>query len=255
LATLAAVTLLVGGAGCRSSGEEAAKAADEGGVAVVELFTSEGCSSCPPADRVLGDLVADAGRRGQAVYCLAFHVDYWDRLGWADPYGSKTYSERQHAYARALGLDQVYTPQMIVNGSEEFVGSDAARAKKSIRAALGRRAAAGVKLETEAAKPGQLTVRYAVTEAPEGANLRVAFVEKEAATDVPRGENAGRKLRHFHVVRAFRSVDLSDSPKGEVVLDVPATKAGTVIAYLQEGKTLKIVGAASRDVPAAARKP
>jgi hypothetical protein len=254
LAALAVVTLLAGGTGCRSSGEEAAKAADEGGVAVVELFTSEGCSSCPPADRVLGDLIADAARRNQAVYCLAFHVDYWDRLGWADPYGSKGHSERQHAYARVLGLDQVYTPQMIVNGSDEFVGSDAARAKKSIREALGRRAAAAVKLDVGTAKPGKLTVRYAVTEAPEGASLRVAFVEKEAATDVPRGENAGRKLRHFHVVRDFRSVDLSDSPKGEVVLEVPAAKAVTVIAYVQEGKTLKIVGAASRDVPAG-RKP
>ena len=100
--------------------------------AVVELFTSEGCSSCPPADNLLGEIVKDAQKGQQRVYCLSFHVDYWNSLGWRDPYSDPAFSRRQREYARAFESVQVYTPQMVVNGSTGFVGSDrTARASKS----------------------------------------------------------------------------------------------------------------------------
>src|SRR5947209_8838656 len=86
------------------------------GVAVVELFTSQGCSSCPPADKLLTDLSRD----GRAIFTLAFHVDYWNRLGWADTFSDAAYSRRQEQYAKAFGLDDLYTPQMVVNGNKQF---------------------------------------------------------------------------------------------------------------------------------------
>ena len=106
--------------------------------AVVELFTSEGCSSCPPPDALLAEILEDARKDGRRVFCLSFHVDYWNRLGWTDPYSAPAFSRRQQSYAQAFKNDQVYTPQMIVNGTEEFVGSDRHRSRAAIDAALKR---------------------------------------------------------------------------------------------------------------------
>jgi hypothetical protein len=96
--------------------------------AVVELFTSEGCSSCPPADRLLARIADEAAHSGQPVYALAFHVGYWDRLEWSDRFADPAFSRRQERYAAALGMPAVYTPEMIVNGRASFVGSDERRA-------------------------------------------------------------------------------------------------------------------------------
>src|SRR5258706_10393726 len=93
------------------------------GIAVIELFTSEGCSSCPPADALLAEILRDARGKNLAIYPLAFHVDYWDHLGWRDPYSDPAYSARQRGYSRTFHRDSIYTPQMIINGVSEFVGS------------------------------------------------------------------------------------------------------------------------------------
>ena len=224
----------------------------EAGIAVVELFTSEGCSSCPAADKLLGERIADAKRHGRRVYGLAFHVDYWDHLGWKDPFGSRLASLRQQGYARLLGKQGVYTPQMIVNGTDEFVGSDAARAERSIRTALARPVTATVTLKTEASdKAGRLKLHYEVAGAPAEAYLQIAFVESEQTVKVPRGENAGRKLKHFNVVKGFQSVDMAKAPKGDVDLRLPAPGVGTIIAYVQDTKNVKIVGAAAVEIKAA----
>lgn len=122
--------------------------AAEDAFAVVELFTSEGCSSCPPADRLLGDFVDDARNNDKRIFALAFHVDYWNYLGWEDIYASSEFSDRQRTYAEALKTNRIYTPQMIVNGNDEFVGSNRNRAKKSIRSALKK--AAGIRITLQA---------------------------------------------------------------------------------------------------------
>ena len=110
----------------RAAAEAAARKADEQrqrtGVAVVELFTSQGCSSCPPADTALQQVERVAKERNLRVYCLSFHVDYWNRLGWNDPYSHADYSARQATYAAKKTDNNLYTPQMIVNGTDEFVG-------------------------------------------------------------------------------------------------------------------------------------
>ena len=145
--------------------------------AVVELFTSEGCSSCPPADDLLGEIVKDAQKGQQRVYCLSFHVDYWNSLGWRDLYSDPAFSRRQLEYAMAFKSDQIYTPQMVVNGSTGFVGSDRTP-RKQIDAALKQPVRAAVKLSQEQTKDASSVVfAYEVRRAARGSVLNVAVVE------------------------------------------------------------------------------
>ena len=128
-------------------------------VAVVELFTSQGCSSCPPADAVLSRVDELAREKKLSVYVLSFHVDYWNRLGWTDPYSDDEFTRRQNQYAGLFRSNRVYTPQMIVNGQTEFVGSDAKRATQAIRRALTRDADHRVRMEVEV-EAESVRVRY-----------------------------------------------------------------------------------------------
>jgi hypothetical protein len=214
------------------------------GVAVVELFTSEGCSSCPPADAVLADLATSGDR---SVYALAFHVDYWDDLGWADRFASPAYAARQRSYARALGVRGVYTPQMVVDGTEGLTGSDRGRATAAIARALQRPAAATLALKVRPTGEKALTVDYEAKGAPTGSALNVALVERDASSAVRAGENAGKTLRHVNVVRAFVTMPLTSST-GSVPVPYPAglrSEDIEAIAYVQRTDgSMAIVGAA-----------
>jgi hypothetical protein len=208
-------------------------------IAVIELFTSEGCSSCPPADRLLRDLAA---RNDARLFPLAFHVDYWNRLGWRDPFSDAAYSQRQRAYARAVGTGRVYTPQMIVNGQREFVGSRRGEAERAIQQTLDVPVAATVDLRT-ILEGRAVSVDYAVANAPDDAVLHLALVQCEAEQDVARGENAGRTLRHANVVRAFETVP---AKAGRQVLALPdgmTAMNAAVVGYAQDPATMKIVAA------------
>lgn len=200
---------------------------------LLELFTSEGCSSCPPADALLSELAAEPG-----VIALELHVDYWDRLGWKDPFSQAVFSERQARYQTALGRSGVYTPQIVVNGAVEGVGSDRARIA-SLRAAAPKAASpvtvvverAGDRIEIQASAPG----------APAGSDLLVAVAEADLATDVPRGENAGRRLAHGAVVRRLAGVPAS----GKLSIPVePGWHPGklSIVAILQAPHTGRILG-------------
>ncbi len=219
--------------------------------AVVELFTSEGCSSCPPADAFLAKLVAESRQRKEAIYLLAFHVDYWDRLGWKDSFGDAAYSQRQNEYVQALGLNSAYTPQMLVNGQEEFVGSDEARARRSIAAALERPPGLTLKLTAGAISDGVLPVDFTVSGSSR-AILRLAVVERNLESQVSRGENSGRKLKHENVVRVFQSVPVGRTRKGHASIPLPeslVTSHASLIAYAQDPESLEILGAAADDLP------
>jgi hypothetical protein len=178
---------------------------------LVELFTSEGCSSCPPADNLLARLSKEQPIPGVEIIGLSEHVDYWNRLGWSDPFSAGTYSARQSNYASAFRLDSVYTPQMVVDGQQEFLGSDAQRARSAIQKAAGRPKATititkVVPKADDAAKPGALALRVRVKYLPKGegeevADVMLAITEDELLSHVQRGENAGRHLMHTAVVR------------------------------------------------------
>jgi len=166
------------------------------GPSVVELYTSQGCSSCPPADRVLGELSTMPN-----VIALAFHVDYWDNIGWRDHYSIPNAVERQYRYVQSLGLSSAFTPQAVVDGRSSFVGSD----KRRILDALADQAGEAVPVSLEVSD-GVLTVRV-----PEGQDRKpyqvfVAAYLPQASTPVGRGENSGRTLQEFNIVRQFRSI-------------------------------------------------
>jgi len=201
------------------------------GFAVVELFTSEGCSSCPPADRLLMDLSTRPG-----VYALEFHVDYWNSLGWRDPYSAAAYSDRQRAYG-----DDIYTPQMVVNGTNLFVGSNRARAEAAIASALGVTPAVTLHARLDGNR-----LNYRETGAPEGARLCVAVLDPRRTTRVLRGENAGHTLEHARVVRGFASERITG--EGSVALPA-AVNRGSVVAFVQDPRTNAILGAAELKAP------
>ncbi len=227
-------------------------AAKSAPAALLELYTSEGCSSCPPADALLRELAAAARRDSTRIYCLAFHVDYWNRLGWRDPYSDAAFSERQAIYGGRF--ESRYTPQMVVNGAESFVGSDRVRATQAIEAALATAAAVDVQASGGTLVPGSgLRVEYQVTPVHRGAELHAALVERDLVSHVASGENRGRTLAHDNVVRVFRTVTLDAGPKGTLFLDLPAgvrrDHAGIVV-YVQDPQSHHVLGATAFDLPA-----
>ncbi|MEN1678903.1 MAG: DUF1223 domain-containing protein [Planctomycetota bacterium] len=219
-------------------------------VAVVELFTSQGCSSCPPADKLLATI--DQTARGQQlpVYVLSMHVDYWNSLGWADPYSSKAFTERQRRYAAAARSTRIYTPQMVVSGRAEFVGSNSRQAGSTLNAALKRPAEATVQLAVSPEATGDAwQVRYTATGAASADAIVLCLVADAEAIDVERGENRGRQLAHAGVVRALVERPLSGSPTGEARIAWPATqprgdKPVGVVAFVQDPTSMAIKGAA-----------
>lgn len=172
------------------------------GVAVVELFTSEGCSSCPAADAALARVAASAERSGLPVYTVELHVDYWDYLGWRDPFDDARFSERQAGYRSLTG--STYTPQAVVNGVNEAIGSDEPNLNQLISLALAMPATTRLALSAER-KDGGLLVRCVGDGGELPQTLNLFAVEDNVESNVARGENAGERLRHRNVARAFET--------------------------------------------------
>lgn len=173
-------------------------AADGKPLTVVELFTSQGCSSCPPADALLAELV-----KRDDVLALSLHVDYWDYIGWKDPFSDAAYTRRQNTYAERFHLRYVYTPQMVVQGSEQIVGSDRDGVSKMIARHAGP---PQVALSLTASADGGLAVRLPKTLLTSPATVWIATFDAEHTTEVERGENAGRRLVNANVVRGIATV-------------------------------------------------
>lgn len=220
--------------------------------AVVELFTSEGCSSCPAADETLADITAEEERAGHRVYTLELHVDYWNDLGWVDPFSAPVHSERQRGYAHALGVNGIYTPQMVVNGRAELVGSRGAEARSAIERALARPSSVGVSVFGARVKdaPGVIQVQYRVSSAA-AVNLQLALAEDATQTKVAGGENAGRTLKHRHVVRSFWTGRVAGNAQGTWRASWPASAQNSrafVVAYAADPGTLAIIGADGQEL-------
>jgi len=216
------------------------------GFAVVELFTSEGCSSCPPADRLLAQLASRADNDAP-IFALSFHVDYWNYLGWTDPYSDAAFSARQRTYSRVLG-EGVYTPQMIVNGHEVFVGSNASKAEQALRKALAQPAPVELSLDLNKLAADELQATYHADHLPADAVVHLALVERGLAQDVTRGENTGRTLTHENVVRTFTTLpaDIHTTTLALPADYVPGNT--TLIAYAQHPATMQILGATRIDL-------
>jgi hypothetical protein len=228
---------------------------------VVELFTSEGCSSCPPADTLLARLERTQPVPGARIIVLEEHVDYWNQLGWVDPFSAPQYRGRQNDYALVFHVDNVYTPQMVVNGQAAFIGDDLNRAYQEIGvAAQAQGALVELKTEPNAREPEliDLSVRLSNLKPArlQDSNVYLAVTENELVSNVARGENAGRLLRHAAVVRSFGvigRVDPRGGNAGQIVSTLRFPREWRrenlrAVVFVQERDSLRIMGAGVIDL-------
>ncbi len=214
---------------------------------IVELFTSQGCSSCPSADKNLTELLKQYNQQGKPVYGLSFHVDYWNYLGWKDPYSSKEFTQRQRQYAQQLNLNSIYTPQMIVNGTTEFVGSSKADATRAIEAKLNANSNYKIVINDLKLNGNSVGFEYTLDNVPANCQLRVAIVDKSVENEVPAGENSGRRLHHDNVVCAFQTVTPKLSGAVNLAVAKPNFSNSLLIIYLQDDQ-LQVLAAASKAI-------
>lgn len=248
------ITVLLIGIGMVISGRISAGTPGVHTPVLVELFTSEGCSSCPPADRLLEKFDRQPNA-GQELIVLSEHVDYWNHIGWKDPYSKHFFSERQSGYAQRFGLDSVYTPQMVVDGSVEFVGSDSGQATKAFARIVGKPKVpvhlAMTKMDSAHTlhthiEVGTLDPSFRVTEA----EVYIAIALNRAQSQVSAGENAGRRLDHTAVVKNITRIGVlkqGQALRKDIGFSLePGTNLNNLrlIAFLQEPRQGPVLGAA-----------
>jgi hypothetical protein len=223
---------------------------------LVELFTSEGCSSCPPADALLSRLGRTQPVRGADIIALEEHVDYWDRLGWKDPFSSETATARQGEYGEAFGGRQVYTPQMIVDGRAEFVGSSDTDALRAIRAAS-QAPKPYIQLSWETGDSLAIHIEPLTNaSAGDGAQLFLVVAENMLHSDVKRGENAGHALEHNGVVRQLLPLGKIDAAPAGFSSTVAVHSAREwnranlrAVVFLQERRSRHVLAVAAIPFP------
>jgi hypothetical protein len=231
---------------------------------VVELFTSEGCSSCPPADALLAKMETAQPFEGVQVIAIEEHVDYWNQQGWVDPFSSSDWTLRQQVYTEAFRGEGPYTPEMVVNGRAQFVGSRADQAAKAVKEAQSA-PATPVKLAAAAAgNPSEARFTVSVGKIAgqlspgDSAEVWLAITESGLSSEVARGENAGRNLRHASVLRSMRHIGNADSRaeatpfEGDASIKLKSSwkrENLTAVVLLQEKRSRRILGAASIKLP------
>ncbi len=216
--------------------------------AILELFTSEGCSSCPPADRLLPQLASTDVN----IIPLSFHVDYWDRYGWKDPFSNASFTDRQRDYAKRFKLESIYTPQLVINGEYELVGSNKSAAETDIRKLLKQGAATQLIIDDVKKENEKLSASCYLKGNFQNCDLFVAVVQKHAEVNVKAGENHGAKLSHTNVVRSFlklqpnENIDFQVSIPPELTDDNASANRQNwqLIIYAQRRDDLRITGAA-----------
>ena len=211
-------------------------------ITVLELFTSQGCLSCPPADKLLGKYAGN-----ENVVTISFHVDYWNRLGWQDPFSSAAYSQRQNEYVRVFKLNGAYTPQLVVNGEKEMVGSDANKISNSIKTEEQQVRNAHININSVIIDNAKATISYTIQGGDNNSNLNIALVQAKTITHVKAGENGGLTLTNYNVVRSFKTIQSAVEGTNTVSIDLlPGVekKDFNVIAFLQNSQTYKISAAA-----------
>ncbi|WP_263377673.1 DUF1223 domain-containing protein [Granulicella paludicola] len=250
------LVLLVGS--CAGAQMTAHKADGTPTPVLVELFTSEGCSSCPPADALLAKLDGTVLASGQQVIAVEEHVAYWDQLGWKDPFSSQFFSDRQNTYGENSGVDEIYTPQVVVNGVQGVLGSDSDAVQKAIQT-QGKPLPLAVKVLSYAPNGMSLSVVFSASgEVPKGgAEVLAMLVDDHDSTQVQRGENAGRTLAHVSVVRSVgKGMVLRDGEQTLVKIPVsqalraqPESGRRLVLVVQQRGQG-RVIGLASEEISA-----
>jgi hypothetical protein len=243
------------GAYAGSAAQPLEASADKHSTVLIELFTSEGCSSCPPADDVLSDLIRNQPIPNVTIVGFGEHVDYWDNLGWRDVFSAPAFTDRQSDYEKQVfRTGSIYTPQAIVDGRFQLVGSDSAGLRKTIlNAAKAVKATVDLGVQTSSASDwlAQVKVNIPSELTAHALDVVAVVVERNLATKVQRGENGGRVLKHGAVARAFVSVGAIKAPERtfskNVTLHVDSGWKRSdlqVVALVQDRATKAIVGAA-----------
>ncbi len=250
----------------RAGGNPESRPAPLANPVIVELFTSEGCSDCPPADRLLYRLEQTQPVSGAEIIPLEQHVDYWDNEGWRDPFSSSQFTLRQRNYTYTFNLPTAYTPEMVVDGEAEFVGSDAHRALAAIAQAA-RTPKANLQIEQladAATRPRTVSLRVSLAafsgwNAKHGADVLLAITEDNLPSNVTAGENAGAHMDHRGVVRELRVLGRVDSA-GVFAAAPDLSLAGNwrrenlhVVVFVQDRSTRRILGASMISLSAAAK--
>ena len=225
---------------------------------LVELFTSEGCSDCPPADALLAHLQQDQPVPSANIIALEEHVDYWDHLGWRDPFSSREATERQGAYTQRLHLDDNYTPQMIVDGTDQFVGSDSAHALRAITSAarISKLAITLFRINFAGSHASGTVSVSANPAPPSNADLYAALIQRSATTNVLRGENGGHTLHHISTVLSLQKIGELHKAATPISfsLNVPQNDSPAnlgVVVFTQQPGNGAILGVASSTMSSA----
>jgi len=213
----------------------------------IELFTSQGCSSCPAADDLLSKTI-DQNRNNSSLIAISYHVDYWNRLGWKDLLSKKEFSDRQRNYGNVMNLNSIYTPQMIVNGEYEFVGSNANELNYAIRHTQKNKEKVVFKNLSAIINGRNVTTEFEIYGDYKDSKVCVALISKKEETIIYNGENKGKTLINRNVVRYFH--DLNADEMGKITfntnIDLPLVKENFfIVAFVQNNTSLKITGAKS----------
>jgi hypothetical protein len=220
--------------------------------AVVELFTSEGCSSCPPAEKLLNRISSEAKTNQKNIFCLEYHVDYWDRAGWKDPFSKNQFTRRQNNYSGALQHKELYTPQMIVNGETEFVGFDAGKANAAIDKALKIPVGIRLSITVDSVSNDSAYVHYSSSQSDKNFSLHFVVVENGLTSKISKGENSGKTLTHDNMVRIFYSTGLNTN-SGSVIIPLKGFSLNqkcSMISFAQHKQSMKILGVAKNNFDA-----
>jgi hypothetical protein len=243
---VAVTAMLLTVAGCNNPGMASNRNSSndsipDKGFALLELYTSEGCSSCPPADRLLARVQEEAGNR--RIFLLCEHVDYWDDAHWKDAFSQHEFSQRQYRYDSRL-KSQVYTPQLIINGTRECLGSNEAAVNAAVKNAVAKETK--VNLDLKVRKQGNnIQISYSINGNSPADKLLIAVVEKHAVREIGDGENRGRTLNHAQIVRSLSSFSITGN-KGIEQISLPVDyNAGNyeIVGFLQDESTNEIVSA------------
>ena len=210
-------------------------------VVVMELFTSQGCSSCPPADKLLGMF-----SKREDVIALSFHVDYWNRLGWKDPFSDPSFSERQRHYASSSGTENVYTPQVIINGEKQMVGSDEDNIEKYVKQYQKLQSSAQIIIDEIKTGDNRVLVTCSFKGKFKNAALNIALVQNKVTTLIKAGENGGVNFTNYNVVRNFKTINSFSVEKNTTTIDLTPgidKKNMSLILFLQDANSNKIFAA------------
>jgi len=211
-------------------------------VVVLELFTSQGCSSCPSADALLHQVKKDYEDKN--VIALSYHVAYWDYIGWKDPFASKSYANKQRAYANKFGSNRIYTPQLVVNGKEDFVGSNRSKMQSALKTYMNKSVSNSVSLGSVEKDGNAIDFKYAIEGSLDDKQLRLVVVIDERETFVKRGENSQRTLKNTNIVVSQKYIELEANGKASITIPDTVIETDTLrLIVLVEADNLDITGA------------